>query len=82
MAALGQIRPCCSGDVDSGLSPDSCRPGRMPMTEELGQQAVPRAVLSACSRQATLTRAALRGKLCCAASHSGNAHVALSGLRG
>jgi len=25
-SALGQIRPCCSTRVDSGLSPDSCRP--------------------------------------------------------
>jgi hypothetical protein len=38
MTAVGHIRPCCSTGVDSGLSPDSYRPGRMLMTEELGQQ--------------------------------------------
>src|SRR4029077_6860963 len=33
--SLGQIRPCCFSGVDSGLSPDSCRTGRTPMTAAL-----------------------------------------------
>jgi hypothetical protein len=36
---IGHSQPSCSVAVDGGLSPDSCRAGRMPMTEESGQKA-------------------------------------------
>ena len=37
-SATDQIRPWCSIDVDGGSSPDSCRPGRIPVTAELGHK--------------------------------------------
>jgi hypothetical protein len=37
MSAQGQFRPLALHQHDGGLSPDSCRAGRTPMTAELGQ---------------------------------------------